>query len=160
MLLIIVRHGEAVPKSSGIADEDRNLTAAGKLRLKDNLFLAKEITGSKLDLILSSPLRRAKESAEVVGQVFDHSTFELDSTLVSESSPYELFRSLTNYHPLDKVLLVSHQPLVSQLIASLLNWDDGHFVFSPGSIAIIELKELALSAGGVLLSLIPGHRRA
>jgi phosphohistidine phosphatase len=157
LLLIVVRHGEAVAKSSGVPDENRGLTEAGKIGIKNNLILAKEIAGPKLDLILSSPALRAVESAEIVKQLFGPTSFEVDYSLASESTPYELFESLTKYPTLNQVLLVSHQPLVSQLIAGLLDWNERRFAFSPGSIAIIQLRELALNSEGVLLSLIPPH---
>ena len=155
LLLIIVRHGEAVPKSSGIPDENRGLTEAGKIGLRENLMLAREIVGSELDLILTSPVLRAKESAEIARQVFEASNFEQSMALVSESSPYEVFQSLSKFPALQTILLVSHQPLVSQLIAGLLAWDERRFSFPPGSIAILQLKEFTSNAEATLLTLIP-----
>ena len=158
MLLIVVRHGEAVGKSLGVPDENRGLTEAGKFDLRNNLILAKEIAGPKLDSILSSPALRAVESAEIAKQVFGLTGFKVDDSLGSEGTPYEIFESLTKYPGLNHVLLVSHKPLVSQFIAGLLSWNEKRFAFSPGSIAIIQLGELALSSDGVLLSLITPHR--
>jgi len=155
LLLVVVRHGEAVPKSSGIPDENRGLTKTGKIGLRKNLLLTKEIMASKLDLILTSPVLRAKESAEIARQVFEASNFEESIALVSESTPYEVFQSLSKYSGLQKILLVSHQPLVSQLIAGLLTWDERRFSFPPGSIAIIQLKGFTTYAECTLVALIP-----
>ena len=85
MLLIVVRHGEAVDKSSGVTDENRGLTEAGKFDLKNNLILAKEIAGPKLDLFLSSPALRSVESAEIAKQVFGLTRVEVDDSLASEA---------------------------------------------------------------------------
>ncbi len=132
MLLIVVRHGEAVDKSSGVTDENRGLTEAGKFDLKNNLILAKEIAGPKLDLILSSPALRAVESAEIAKQVFGLTRVEVDDSLASESTPYELFESLTKYPTLKQVLLVSHQPLASQLNRRTLRLERETLCIFPG----------------------------
>lgn len=155
LLLIIVRHGEAEPKSSGKPDDQRALTDAGKTELRRNLMVAKDIVGPKIDLILSSPLLRARESAKIAKQTFGVPKLEISSFLESGSSPYEVYRLLSKYSKAGSVMLVSHQPLVSQLLSGLLNWDARYFFFGTGTIAIIEVKEFRENAVGVLFSLLP-----
>jgi phosphohistidine phosphatase len=157
LLLYIVRHGEAEPKSSEIPDENRKLTARGRTQASDNLKVAKEIIGRKPDLILSSPLLRAKETAEIAKKIFGLDKFEVDEALEPEVSPFQLYRSLGRHSHFERAVIVSHQPLVSRILSGLLNSSDDHFAFSPGSIAIVEIKELNLNPKGVLLSLIPSH---
>ena len=155
MLLIIVRHGEAEPKSSDKPDEQRKLTAAGAERLRNNLVRAKEIAGPTLDLILSSPLVRARQTAEIASEVFGRASFEIDDSLTPDSTPYEVYRSLSKHSQLQRVMLVSHNPLVSNLLAGLLSWNERYFSFKTGSIAVIETSNTGATMEGVLLSLLP-----
>jgi phosphohistidine phosphatase len=154
MLLMIVRHGEAESKSAGKLDEDRKLTEEGSLRLRNNLLLAKEIAGGKIDLILSSPITRAMESSKIASEVFEQK-FEVDDLLEPESSPYEVFAYLSKRGQLDLVILVSHQPLVSRLLAALLNWNEQYFSFKTGSIAMVDVREMGSNPQGMLQCLLP-----
>jgi phosphohistidine phosphatase len=154
LLLIIVRHGEAEPKSSPKPDEERHLTEEGSKKLRKSLMLVKELVG-RVDLLLSSPLVRARESAEIAKEVFGIKKVEIDSSLEPESTPYELFNSLSKYSKIERVVLVSHQPFVSHLLASVLNWDGRYFSLMTGAIAIIEIGELKANSEGVLLALLP-----
>ena len=70
MDLFILRHGEAGTRlSSNINDGLRSLTDAGR---KEVLGVAKGLKkiGVKFDIIASSPLKRAHETATLVASVF------------------------------------------------------------------------------------------
>ncbi|RJQ35956.1 isoleucine--tRNA ligase [Candidatus Parcubacteria bacterium] len=78
-----LRHGQAETQLLGIADDDKTtyrLTPRGK---KEAEAAAKAIKKLKPDLIVSSPVRRAKETAEIVAQatgaklVFDDRLWEI-----------------------------------------------------------------------------------
>jgi phosphohistidine phosphatase len=157
---MIVRHGEAEPKTSGKPDEERELTDRGTAMLKHNLVLAKEIADQNPDVILSSPILRARQSAEIAKEVFDQTEISIDDSLVSYSTPYEVYSNLSKRRGLKSVMLVSHQPLVSQLLAGLLNWNDRYFAFKPATIAIVEVREIRENPEGVLLALLPPRARS
>ena len=157
MLLIVVRHGEAEPKSSQKADEERGLTDEGSRKLRINLSIAREFAGLKVDLILSSALVRARQSAEIAKEVFGTTKVEVDPSLGPQATPYELYQDLSKYSQFECVLLVSHQPFLSSLLASLLNWDDRYFSFQTGALAIIQIGELTTDPKGVLLALLPSR---
>ena len=107
------------------------------------------------DLLLSSPLVRARESAGVAREVFGMEKVVVDDSLEPDSTPYELFESLSKYSKIERVLLVSHQPLVSNLLSSLLNWDGRYFSLKTAAVAIVEIGELNANPEGVLLALLP-----
>jgi len=153
LLLIVVRHGEAERKSSNIADEERKLTPAGEAHLRHNLTMAKELVNRHIDLVLSSPLIRARESAKIAMEIFESPRMEIEKSLTSDSEPYEVFQILSRYRGLC-IILVSHQPLVSRLLCSLLSWDDRHFSFETGAVAVAEITEIRENAAGVLRALI------
>lgn len=158
LLLIVVRHGRAEPKSSKIQDDERRLSAVGEADLRQNLAIAKGLAGRRADLVLSSPLVRAQESARIAMEIFETSRLEIEKSLLSDSEPYEVFKVLSVYRELACVVLVSHQPLVSRLLSSLLNWDDGYFSFETGAVAIVEVNEIRENATGVLRSFIQNVR--
>ena len=68
MEIYILRHGEAEVRESGRADGDRKLTAAGKRDLKAVLKVARKL-GVAPQVILTSPLRRAQETAKIAAEV-------------------------------------------------------------------------------------------
>src|SRR3989442_9417048 len=67
MLVYIVRHGEseAPAKGKGHATKERHLTPDGRRWAKRVVSVAEKELGFRPDLILSSPLARAKETAEI-----------------------------------------------------------------------------------------------
>jgi phosphohistidine phosphatase len=58
--VFLVRHASAAP---GTPDEERRLTAGGR---SEALALAERLAAEGLDAVVSSPLRRARETAAVV----------------------------------------------------------------------------------------------
>ncbi|MDW0120553.1 MAG: histidine phosphatase family protein, partial [Nitrososphaeraceae archaeon] len=70
MELFILRHGEAGQRSASSAgDRKRPLTSTGKLEISD-IAKALKLIGLKFDLILTSPLKRAYDTATIVSKVF------------------------------------------------------------------------------------------
>jgi phosphohistidine phosphatase len=154
LIVYILRHGEAEAKSSQIADDERHLTTRGRSKLRRNLKVAKEI-GTKIDLILTSPLVRAKESAEIVRDVFGIEGFVIEEMLEPMRSPYEVYQTLAKHVSLESLLIVTHQPLISSLMNALLSWDESFFAFPVGTITKIEIKDLSNNPRGILHFLLP-----
>jgi phosphohistidine phosphatase len=155
LLLLIIRHGEAEPKSSAKRDEDRALTNRGTETLRANLKVAKELLGDrKVDFILSSTLLRAKQSAEIAREVFRGPSPAISDALHSDSETIDVYKAISKLDSFNVAVLVTHQPLVSRLLAHLLNWNDRNFRFETGSIAIVELSEMRINPEGVLISLV------
>ena len=67
MDLLILRHGEAGRRSPSPGDSKRSLTAEGKQEIEDlsNGIKSLEV---KLDGVFTSPLLRAKQTAEIVAK--------------------------------------------------------------------------------------------
>ena len=68
----------------------------------------------QIDLVLSSPLRRARETAELA-----RVPVRITKTLNPEASPAELWKVLAK-DPSERLLIVGHQPHLGSLIAFLL----------------------------------------
>ena len=69
MDLYILRHGEAGERSSSLAgDKKRPLTSSGKLEVSE-IAKALKIIGLKFDLVITSPLKRAYDTATIVSEI-------------------------------------------------------------------------------------------
>ncbi len=97
MGLFILGHGEAGKRlSSASSDFDRPLTIIGKREVTD---LAKSLKdfGVKFDLIITSPLKRAYQTASIVAMIFKRENrMENWDELKPEGNSIDLCRKL---HP-------------------------------------------------------------
>jgi phosphohistidine phosphatase len=131
MEIYILRHGIAVERgtSGHKKDSDRPLTPEGEAKMRQ---IAEAILGMELkfDLILSSPYKRAEQTASIVaGELDEEVTFT--EFLEPDGNALELVAEINDEKP-QRVLLVGHEPYLSQLISVLT---------TGGSDAVIELKK-------------------
>jgi phosphohistidine phosphatase len=122
MQLYLIRHGIAVdldtiPLDSTITDEFRPLTKEGRNKLKQ-VAEKLQISGLKLDLIITSPLIRAKQTTDLLidRQLGGH--LEISPHLAPTGNlPAWLTEWETrsrNNLPISKLALVGHEPNLSQ----------------------------------------------
>ncbi len=119
MRLIVLRHGKAEPRSASGLDADRALVAKGR---QQAAFVGAALVKRGLgpDLILTSPIRRAIETARIVHAALAESGFE---------SPFEVSRRLETDRPVGDalgaiaeradaatLLLVGHNPQLEMLV--------------------------------------------
>ena len=122
MNLYLLRHGIATePEMAGFKpDSERSLTAKGKNRLRTAARAIVELNLS-FDLILSSPFRRAKQTAEIIAKYFKlREKLAFSDDLTPAGNPRLLIQQLNHFRPEPKnILLVGHEPYLGQLIALL-----------------------------------------
>lgn len=120
MVLYLVRHAEALEKSENLADEWRHLTEKGR---KDTIWMAKEIPdlGAKPRLILTSPLPRALQTAEIAaGYACRKNRVEVSTLLLPGEDHVAVADYLASLESPDRVMLVGHEPQLGTLAALLL----------------------------------------
>jgi phosphohistidine phosphatase len=126
MNLYILRHGLAVEHGApGYAkDADRPLTPKGERKL-GRIADAMEAFELSFDLILSSPYTRARQTAEIVADALGlRKKLELHDELTPEGSFNKLIESITRRKSApENVLLVGHEPYLSELISTLVAGD-------------------------------------
>lgn len=109
-MIWLLRHGDAEPRASGGADADRELTEKGRGQSRDAGRALKEL-GVRLDLCLSSPKARARQTAELACAELGIPV-ELDDRLAGgDFDPLELAAGR------GEVLLVGHEPDFSGAVA-------------------------------------------
>jgi phosphohistidine phosphatase len=146
MNLYILRHGLAVERGTpGYArDSERPLTPKGERKVW-RIAEAMEALELGFDLILSSPYVRARQSAEIVAEAFKAGRkLELCDHLTPEGSARELVGYLSGHKPRpDNVLLVGHEPCLSELISLLLAGDCSVMVtLKKGGLCKLEVEAL------------------
>ena len=72
------------------------------------------------DLILTSPLRRAQETAAIAAEVLGCKRVVETRNLLPGASPELVWKEIGNSHKVEQVLLAGHQPHLGSLIGLLL----------------------------------------
>jgi phosphohistidine phosphatase len=124
--LYILRHAIAVDAGTpGIEnDSQRPLTQEGAVKMR-SIARGMQKMDMQLDLILSSPYVRARQTAEIVANEFKlKGEFHVNSALVPGAPEGKIIAEITKRYPLkNNILLVGHEPSLSALIAKLLSSD-------------------------------------
>ncbi len=134
MQIYLLRHGIAEDARAGQPDSERALTNDGRDKLRRVLKRART---AELDpsVILTSPYRRAVETAGVAAEVLGYKSEPVrTSSLAPEASPFDAWEEIRDRKDERSILLASHEPLMSSLVAFLLD--------SPAM--MVDMKKAAL----------------
>jgi len=152
MVLYVVRHGRAEEPRAGLRDEDRALTERGRREVRATLGRA----GAAPARILTSPLRRARETAEIAAEMLRcPEPPVLTGALTPESSPERIWGELADHADTPEIMVVGHQPLLGAVYAFLLGAPALSVSVGPGSVGCIELARLSGPPSGELCWLLP-----
>jgi phosphohistidine phosphatase len=137
MDVYIIRHAQAIDRDTPVDDAHRPLTARGR---KDARKLGKALDREEvgLDAIVTSPLVRSVETAELVavGLGWDDE-LEVAPELSPARDPAEVVREvLLPRAELKAVAVVGHEPQLSALIALLLQRETP----SPSKASVVRLR--------------------
>jgi phosphohistidine phosphatase len=149
MELYLMRHGEAIDRSLPEAADDaaRWLTEEGR---EETSIMARFLhrLGVKPDLALSSPLVRARQTAEVVADLIGPSRIELCEDLVYGGSFSGILQAISEHAPARRVLLTGHMPSIGRLVGWLAwNQRDSEIRMRTAAICRIDLPDDGLSPG-------------
>jgi phosphohistidine phosphatase len=126
MDLYILRHAIAVQRGTKDFDDDsqRPLTKEGKQKMYD-IARGMRSLGITFDVLLSSPFVRARETAEIVTEVFDvKKKLKFTDTLAVGGNPEELVEEiLEQFGSMESIMLVGHEPYLSEFISTLIAGD-------------------------------------
>jgi phosphohistidine phosphatase len=122
MEIFLLRHAIAVERAEhGGPDEERALTAEGRRKLK-RVARAMGAMGLSFDVIFSSPLVRALQTAEIVAACLRlKKRLQVTDRLAPSTSAGTQMAWLRSLRPSPgSVLLVGHEPNLSELTSHLL----------------------------------------
>lgn len=150
MELYILRHGIAEDGKTGQSDADRGLTSEGKKKLRNMLKVARSADVAPA-LILTSPLRRAVETAEIAVDLLGYKGDVLKTeALMPSSRPESVWDEIRLHQDQEQVLLAGHEPLLSQLTAYLLQSPNLQVDLKKGALVRIDLEQFSAAPRGVL----------
>lgn len=162
-VIYLMRHGIAADPAPGMSDADRALTPEG-VRKTARVAAGLAKLGVKPDLILSSPLRRAEETAHLVADALDgRAAVELFPPLSPGVAPSDLIKQLRAHRRASELLLVGHQPDLGELASYLLTGTPRLVAlpFRKAGVAAIAVASLPPRRPGDLeWFLTPGQLRA
>lgn len=157
VLLAFARHGRSEPLKPGMMDDERRLTSEGR----EEVIKMFQILSLKPKYVISSPLKRALETAELALELLGGVEMISRHELVPESFDLESLRSLLdslNVSDDETVMLIGHSPSLEDVIQELLN--GLRIYLPPASLACLEVKYPDLSNASLKLYIRPEYIRA
>ncbi|MDL1892629.1 phosphohistidine phosphatase SixA [Sphingobacteriales bacterium CHB3] len=159
MNLYILRHAIAEERSREKWPDDslRPLTTKGKKRMR-HIAEGMQVLRLSFDVIYTSPYTRARETADIVVEVFNAAKkLRETDTLAVDGDPEELIRLINSAkNEFCNVLLVGHEPYLSELISTLLVGDSSlPLTMKKGGICKLSVGNLKYGACASLDWLLP-----
>ena len=152
MTLYVLRHGIAEDAAPGGDDAARTLTPRGRIRLRAEARGMRTLR-LQIDLLLTSPLRRAAETAAVVSEVYGGQPApRVLPALASGVAPAETVRALRPFARQGHVMIVGHEPGLSGVASLLLTGsaETLSLLLKKGGLAALELTDRTSAPGATL----------
>jgi phosphohistidine phosphatase len=155
MQLLIIRHAIAADRGTpGIPDEERPLTPEGEEKFRE---VAKGLARlvDRPDALLTSPWRRAKETAAIAGAAWGQ--LEPKETAALASGSFEAQAAVLDLYARNAtVAVVGHEPWVSELLARLLGSRlEDRLTFKKGGAALVDVPGRLAGGGSLVWFLSP-----
>jgi phosphohistidine phosphatase len=153
--LFILRHGKAEARGMGMDDADRALTGQGREEIK-KIGTWTVTMGYTFDVIATSPLKRAMETAKIIGLTTkqEHNVQVWD-LLSPGGDPEALSGQIASVGSDSSVLIVGHEPMLSIVISRVISGNDWtSVVLAKGAFARIKNVTFMGRLSGELHSLI------
>lgn len=157
MTFYVVRHAIAEDAPPGGDDAERRLTAEGRRKMR-GVVRGLRIIGVEPDVILTSPLARAAETADIlIGGLRSAPEPRTLEALAPDTSPEDTLKALRQFGRSQQVMVVGHEPNLSSLLAVLLTGtpDGVSIELKKGACAAVELTAFEPRGGAVLRWLMP-----
>ena len=141
MNLYLMRHADAgIARESPKLDAKRGLVKEGK---EQCMLMARVLRAAKVqvDVIVSSPLKRALQTAQFVGtEVGYEAKVEISPALGPDADYTDFQKLLEKYADREGVLLVGHNPNLFKFLGRLITANGGAGVrMRKGSVARIDM---------------------
>ena len=138
MIIYFLRHASAgVPVSNAKKDEKRALDETG---VEQCGYVGRALAALdvQVDVILSSPLKRAAQTASLVGNEMGYEgKLQLEEALRPNASFADFRKLLDKYAKRDAIMVVGHNPNLSEFL--------GRSISETGCEAALELKKGAVA---------------
>lgn len=146
MIIYFVRHASAGEHlSNPKKDEKRSLDADG---IEQCGFVGRALAALNVqpDAIVSSPLKRATQTASLIGnEIGSESKLQLEAAMRPEASFADFRRMLEKYAKHEAIMVVGHNPSISEFLAKMISKSGGETLidFKKGAVARVETERRA-----------------
>ncbi|TMH95337.1 phosphohistidine phosphatase SixA [Candidatus Bathyarchaeota archaeon] len=148
--LFILRHGEAGNRMSVVKeDSERPLTLEGRIEMQ-KIAKSLKAVGLQTDRICTSPLRRARETAEIAAKVLKIPRLEEWDELKPDGSKAELYRKLAKLEQDSRPILVGHEPYLSSMIGEIIGTTGARLVLKKGGLGKVRITSFTPRISGEL----------
>ncbi len=139
MNLFLLRHGKAEDRNAlNPSDYARALVETGHLQARNAARLLSE-AGMLPDIVLCSPLVRAKETAETFTQAVNMPSPVMQSWLACGMDPETALSELRGFSDFKNVMIVGHEPDFSHFVQYLLGSSADSVEIRKGSLTCVEV---------------------
>jgi phosphohistidine phosphatase len=148
--IYLIRHGLAEERSEAWPDDaKRPLTEQGMSRLRKSARGLARL-GLSIDVILTSPLVRARQTADIVAAEFDPRPHIVTAESLSPGATYQaVVTDLEKQSRRTRIALVGHEPGIGELAARLAGTRQP-IEFKKGAVCRIDLDTLPPGGPGLL----------
>jgi phosphohistidine phosphatase len=158
MEIYLMQHGEAYQKDQ---DPERSLTPGGEEQIRASGKALREL-GVDVSLIVSSPKKRARQTAEIAAEELRYPKKEIAVAEVLEPlvPAEDAIAYLRRFNAEKEVLLAGHLPSLAEIASSLLS--EGARIsihFQMGGVCRIDVEQLPTHAGDLRWILTPDQLR-
>ncbi|NWF63589.1 MAG: phosphohistidine phosphatase SixA [Chloroflexi bacterium] len=119
MNLYLIRHAIAEEESSSGEDSQRELTDKGAKKMR---LIAKGLRalGIEFDFVIASPYVRARQTAEILADVFKmKKSVSTSENLVPMGDPDLLLAEINEKYTVNSLAIVGHEPYLSTFVSLL-----------------------------------------
>ncbi len=139
MELYLLRHAIAVPRGTpGYPNDDRPLTEIGTAKM---IKAAEGISLvlSDIQIILTSPLKRTKETAVIVAQALGiPDGIQERNELLPDAPLNDILQMVLEFREKEKMMLVCHGPNIDDFAAMLIGSPEARLAFKKGALCRID----------------------
>jgi phosphohistidine phosphatase len=160
MKILLIRHARAEPRQPRQADGARALTADGRRRQRQASKGLKRAL-PKITHLVSSPLQRARETAEIIAMEFPAAARATLADLAPGGAARDLMKWLCQQPAPAVVALVGHEPDLGRLAGWLLTGRQADFIpFKKGAAALLEFSKVPRAGEATLRWLLTTRQLA
>ena len=158
MEIYLIQHGEAYAEDQ---DPERSLTPGGEDQIRSSGKALRKL-GVDVDLIISSPKKRARQTAEIVAEELDYPKegIEVTKDLEPLAPSEDAIGYLKQFQDRGKVLLAGHLPSLGEIASNLMSEGTPVAIhFEMGGVCRIDVEALPTHKGDLRWILPPTQLR-
>lgn len=157
MKIILVRHAAAIERSASVSEERRYLTPEGRVFFRKTARTMLK-RGVEPDLILTSPLLRAVQTADILAESLSYTGPLVAADELEPGFDLSILEKLLgNHQEVGELVLVGHEPDLSSIVAALLALPNG-FSFKKGGAIRLNIDPTNLRGSAAFKWLVVGGK--